>query len=90
MDRPTSFVSSSGSARSSAILWAGWFTLCAVIALIVSDLIVEHEAARFAIFTGLTLSSIWLSICLRQLQYRIRAWWAEARGGDDLGNSTDD
>ncbi len=91
MDRPTSFVPADGeSAPPSALLWAGWFTLCAVIALILSELIVDHQAARFAVFAGLTLASIWFSIAVRQLPHRVRSWWAGARGGDDQGNQNDD
>ena len=91
MDRPTSFVPTDGeSAPPSALLWAGWFTLCAVIALILSELIVDHQAARFAVFAGLTLASIWLSIAVRQLPHRVRSWWVRARGGDQQGNPSDD
>ena len=85
-----SFVSGSGRARSPAMLWAGWFTLCAVIAMIGSDSLVDHGGACFAIFTGLTLSSIWLRICVCQLQFRFRAWWTNARARDDQGNTAGD
>ena len=91
MDRPTSFVPTDAeSAPPSALLWAGWFTLCAVVALILSELIVDHQAVQFAVFAGLTLASIWLSIAVRQLPHRVRSWWARARGGDQQGNLSDD
>ena len=69
---------------------AGWFTLCAVIALILSELIVDHQAARFGIFAGLTLASIWLSIAVRQLPHRVRSCWVRVRGVYQPGNPTDD
>lgn len=91
MDRPTSFVPADAeSAPPSALLWAGWFTLCAVIALIVSELIVDHQVVRFIVFAGLTLASIWLSITVRQLTHRVRSWWTRARGGEHEGNPSDD
>ena len=91
MDRPTSFVPTDGeSAPPSALLWAGWFTLCAVVALILSELIVDHQAARFAVFAGLTLAFIWFSIAVRQLPHRVRSWRAGARGGGQLENPSDD
>ena len=84
MDRPTSFVPTDAkSAPPSALL-------CAVVALILSELIVDHQAASFAVFAGLTLASIWLSIAVRQLPHRVRTWWARTRGGDDQGTPSDD
>ena len=91
MDRPTSFVPTDAkSAPPSALLWAGWFTLCAVIALILSELIVDHQVVRFIVFAGLTLASIWLSIAVRQLPHRVRSWWARARGDGQQGNPPQD
>ena len=72
-----------------ALFWAGWFTPWAVIALIVSELIGDHHAARFAIFAGWTLASIWLRIAVRHLAHRVRSWWPRARDGDNKNAQTD-
>ncbi|MCY4620119.1 MAG: hypothetical protein OXD50_16435 [Chloroflexi bacterium] len=82
MHRSNSFVEGGDSRAPSPVLWGGWFTLCAVLAYVLSELLADQPAVRFVIFAGMTMASVCLSIVLINLCARARVWLARRRGAD--------
>lgn len=79
MNHSTSFVPGGCTGDPSPVTWAGWFTLCAVIAFILAEQLVDHPTARFVVFAALTFVFSCLSVYLRNLLKHTRAWLARIR-----------
>ena len=89
MHRSNSFVEGGDSGTPSPVLWGGWFTLCAVLAYVLSELLADQPAIRFVIFAGMTMASVCLSIVLINLWVRARVWLARRRGADGADQDRD-
>ncbi len=89
MHRSNFFGEGGRSGTPSPVLWGGWFTLCAVLAYVLSELLADQPAVRFVMFAGLTLGSICLSIVLINLGAQARVWLARRRGADGADQEQD-